>query len=309
MKVNKGVLVSGMNGFLGRNLEESLKQNNIEYTGFYGKKDCDLTNREHTITAFNYFKPETAVLMAGAVGGIGLNSEEPFDLMSKNLDINKNSIDACIKSGVKRIILIGTICSYPRIPKSIPFKEEDIYYGQSDYSNRPYGSAKLCMMEYLEAAKRQYGIDYTVLLLANMYGKYDDFTSSGNHIIPALIQRIKHAKDNNLKEVVCWGSGQCSRDFLYVEDACEAIIQTLINPNVPEIMNIGTGIEHSINFTAQTIAEVLDYTGKLSWDTSKPDGQPRRVLNIERAKKYLGWEPKVELFEGIKRTIDWYNHV
>lgn len=302
------IVISGMSGFLGRNLEESLNENNIKYTGLHGKNDCDLLNFTETFHTLYAIKPSILIHMAGAVGGIFHNITVPADLMLMNLRMGMNIIEAGVLAGVKRIILLGTVCSYPKYTPC-PFKTESLFTNYPDHSNRPYGVAKLALMELLCAVERQYGIKHHTLMTANLYGKYDNFANNSNHVIPALIKRFIHAKENNLKEVTCFGSGECTRDLLYAKDACSAIIKSIQNENIPQIINIGTGIETSIKELAYKISNIVGYTGKIIWDTTKSDGQPRRVLETSQAKEILDWSANTSLYIGLQKTINWYtNH-
>lgn len=304
-------LFIGMTGFLGSNLRDRLVKDDKLSSSYclWGRNDCNLLDYGQVMTRLRNIPPSTFVLLQGSVGGIGLNMEVPATLMEENLEMGMNCIRAAYNTGAKRIILIGTVCSYPREPSTpiVPFKESMLHSSQPDYSNRPYGTAKLCLMEYLSAVKRQFGINHTTLMLANMYGKYDDFSERSSHVAPALIRRMIAARKNRDREITCFGTGLATRDLLWAPDACDAIMRCLNTEcQLPEVMNIGTGVETTIKDLAEKIAEIVGYDGEILWDTTKSDGQPRRVLDYSLAKEHLGWEPIVFLNDGLRKVVEWY---
>lgn len=298
------ILLTGATGFLGCAIRNELQDTDYDFSSLCGHTDCNLVNEEDTLARFYKEKPDIVINTASEVGGIGLNQTNPFGLMSHNLQIGLNVINSAIFAGVKKFIQIGTICSYPEVPNHIPFKEEDLWYGRADFSNRPYGVAKLALMELLNAAERQFGIKHTTIMCANLYGPGDNFKEESSHVIPALIKKFVLAKELGLPSVDCWGDGTATRDFLYVEDAAKAVVKA-IETDV-DVVNIGTGLESSIKFTANCIKSILNYQGQIKWLTDKPNGQPRRVLCIDKAKETLKWEPKVGIYCGLRKTIDYY---
>lgn len=307
-------IIAGMSGFLGKNLKEELDKTNIDYIGLYGKSDCDFMDYNKTRSLFkrlNYDgNIDVLVNCASAVGGIGLNMNHPASLMYKNTILGFNLVTACINAGIRRIIQIGTVCSYPKIPNLVDsnggFLEGSLWNSKPDHSNSGYGISKLALMEYLECCKREYNINYTVLMMSNMYGHFDDYSDESSHVIPALVKRIVKAKEENLEELECWGTGEATRDLLWCSDGSKAVVQAIKNTNIPGIMNIGTGKETKVSELVYKLCSYIGYTGRVKWLLDKPDGQPRRVLNIDKAKTYLNWYPEVDLDTGLKLTIDWY---
>ncbi len=302
------IIVTGANSFLAKSLLPEIQD--LPIIPLFGRKDCNLLDSLETQARFEQMKawhsPDTLLMIASQVGGIGLNMEKPADLMYQNLEMSMNCLMAAKDIGIKRVVLIGTICSYPHVPANIPFIESDLFTGKPDYSNRPYGNAKLAIMEMLCALERQYGIRHQTLMLANMYGEHDNFNDNSSHVIPALIKKFLKAKQENLPSVECWGTGTATRDFLYVKDAARAISMVLRSDMRDNIYNVGTGIETSIKQLSETIAGIVGYDSEIRWLKDKSDGQPRRVLCIDKIRNELGWSPKVSLQEGLEATIKWY---
>lgn len=298
------ILLTGAGGFLGHHIIKELENTNYHVSCLCGHLDCNLLDSDTVISRFYREKPDIVLHVAGRVGGIGLNQSQPFSLMWQNLQMGMNIVEASLMTNVEKVVLMGTICSYPEIPNHIPFKEEDLWYGKSDFSNRPYGVAKLALMELLNAAERQNGLKHTTVMSANLYGPGDNFKDDSSHVIPALIKKFVYAKQNNLPEVSVWGNGTATRDFLYVEDAARAVVKA-IEADV-DVVNIGTGLESSIKFTANCIKSIVEYNGKIKWLTDEPNGQPRRVLDCTKAKETLGWTAKTGIYCGLRQTVDWY---
>lgn len=303
------IIVTGANSFLGKSLLPEIQD--LPIIPLFGRKDCNLLDSLETQARFEQLKswhsPDTLLMIASQVGGIGLNMEKPADLMYQNLEMSMNCLMAAKDIGIKRVVLIGTICSYSRTPNTIPFIESELgYCGPADYSNRPYGTAKLAIMEMLCALERQYGIKHQTLMLANLYGENDNFQDNSSHVIPALIKKFLKSKQENLPSVECWGTGAATRDFLHVSDAASAISMVLRSDMKDNIYNVGTGVESSIRDIAETIVNIVGYKGKTTWNSTKSDGQPRRVLCIDKIRNELGWSPKVSLTNGLVSTIKWY---
>lgn len=298
------ILLTGANGFLAKYIIKELENTDYYVSCLCGRLDCNLLDEDETFSRFHKEMPDIVVNLASEVGGIGLNQNNPFGLMSNNLQMGLNVINATVSVGVKKFIQIGTICSYPEVPNHIPFKEEDLWKGYPDKSNAPYGIAKLALMELLNAAERQNGLKHTTVMSANLYGPGDNFKDDSSHVIPALIKKFAQAKEQNLPFVEVWGTGSATRDFLYVTDAASAVVKA-IETDI-DVVNIGTGLESSIKFTANCIKSIVGYTGQIKWLTDKPNGQPRRVLDISRAKETLKWEPKVGIYCGLRQTVEWY---
>jgi len=242
---------------------------------------------------------------AGSVGGIGANKDNPGKFLYDNLIMGTHMIQEAKSRNLSKFIMLGTVCSYPKFA-SVPFKEEDIWLGYPEETNAPYGIAKKTLMKMVETYNEQYGFRGVNLIPVNMYGPHDHFNLTTSHVIPALILKIKTAINNKHSSITVWGSGSVSREFLYVEDLARAI-ELSIETNVgPSPINIGTGSEISIKDLVNLIADLMGYQGKIIYDSSKPDGQPRRCLDTSKAKKLLGFEAKIGLEEGLKKTIKWY---
>lgn len=304
------ILLTGASGFLGKRLILQLAQTKHDVHPLSGNLDCDLLNYNQALARFSTINPDIVIHAAGKVGGIGLNNNQPADLMQQNLQMGLNVIQASHWVNVRKFILMGTICSYPRYPNHVPFKEEDLGKDWPDWSNRPYGMAKLTLMELLQAYKRQFAFDHTTIMCANLYGPGDNFKEDSSHVIPALIRKFIRAKNNNLSYVELMGNGSPTRDFLYVDDAASAIIKAIDSSVEDDVVNIGTGVETSIKSLAQSITKLVGYAGEVRWFNNGMDGQPRRVLDCSRAKRYLEWKSTTDLSTGLKQTIDWYrtNH-
>ena len=244
--------------------------------------------------------------LAATVGGIGANKENPGLFMYDNLCMGMNLIESCRKYGkLKKFIMVGTVCAYPKFTP-VPFKEEDIWNGYPEETNAPYGIAKKALMELLIAYKKQYGFESTNLIPVNMYGPHDNFDPSISHVIPALILKIASAMKSGERQVELWGTGQASREFLFVEDCAEAIALSINKETGPEPINVGTGSEIKICDLVTEIAEQMGYEGQIVYDNSKPDGQPRRCLDTSKAKEKLDFEAKTGLQDGLKETIEWF---
>lgn len=300
------ILVTGGTGFLGLNMMEGLQRyfpdDNIEGVG---SSYVDLTDEFSTELMVSGHKPDVIVHAAGSVGGIGANRENPGKFMFENLMMGANVLEQARLFNVPKVIMLGTVCAYPK-HTPVPFKEEDIWYGYPEETNAPYGIAKKTLMRLGEAYVEQYGMDIVNLIPVNMYGPYDHFNLTTSHVIPALIMKIRSAIENGDDRVPVWGTGNASREFLYAPDCVEAIAQAIKKDVGPEPINIGTGQEITIKALAEEISEQMGYEGRFQWDVSKPDGQPRRCLNVDKAKNLLGWEAKTDLQTGLKKTIEWY---
>lgn len=290
------VLVTGGNGFLGKYVTAQLEYHSIPFLVHNRKEDGSLTDYDDIIDRYQT-PPDTIIHLAAVVGGIGANKARPYDFIQQNLLIGLNMIDASIYWRVKKFIMVSTVCGYPA-NTPIPFKEEDIWNGYPEPTNAPYGIAKRTLTAALWAANQQYGLNSVTLNLANLYGVGDSHDIVNNHVIPAIVAKIKTAKLEN-KDVVLWGDGTPTRDFLHASDAARAIYLSL-NPDIqqgPQFgINIGTGVETSIREVANLICELMDYDpARIIWDSSKPNGQSRRVLDIYLANTILGYIPKADL--------------
>ena len=303
---NKKILVTGGAGFLGSFLlsklinERGVDRENIRVPR---SKDLDLRRWENCVKAVKDI--DIVIHLAAKVGGIGYNMKYPATLFYDNAIMGIQLMEAARQEGVEKFVAIGTICAYPKFTP-VPFKEEDLWNGYPEETNAPYGLAKKMLLVQAQAYRQQYGFNAIYLLPVNLYGPGDNFDPEQSHVIPALIKKMFDAKLEKRKEVVVWGTGKATREFLYVEDAAEGIILATERYNKPEPVNLGSGFEISIKELAELIAELVGFDGEIKWDTTKPDGQPRRCLDTSKAKKEFGFKAKVDLREGLKRTIEWY---
>lgn len=300
------ILITGAKGFVGKSLIQYLKNlNYINLIELNGKTQCDLTNQRFVQYLIDLHKPDIVIHTAARVGGIGANMENPGLFMYENLVMGANLIETCRKYGkLKKFIMLSTVCSYPKFT-NVPFKEEDIWNGYPEETNAPYGIAKKAIVEMLIAYHKQYGFESTTLIPANMYGPEDCFDPSKSHVIPALILKIFEAKRQN-KGIMIWGDGQPSREFLYVLDCVRAIEKSLYKNTGPDPINIGTAIETKIIDLVDIIAKIMDYKNEIYFDAEMPNGQPRRSLDISKAKELIDYEPLIDLQTGLEETINWF---
>jgi len=304
------VLITGSNGMLGRNLISKLLQSSSSHTFLTpSSSELDLSNSGHTWDYFYKFKPEIIIHLAAFVGGIGLNKKQPADLTHLNLKMTVNLFDAIREHKTKYFYGMGSVCSYPKfLPHGLnKFSEEDMWGKRSEFTNFGYGENKKMMIVEFETHKRQYGLKGANLVLCNMYGPHDHFFDLENsHVIPALIRKFYEAKLNNLPQVECWGTGKATRSFLYVEDACDAISKALnMKLDTDEYINIGPEDDISILDLANMISELVDYKGNIVF-SGELDGQPKRLLSVEKAKSILNWKTETELKIGLMKTIEFY---
>ncbi len=300
------ILVTGGTGFLGNNIKQHLLQYfPDDHIDGVGSKHVDLTDEFSAELLISGYNPDVIVHAAGSVGGIGANRDNPGKFMYENLAMGINVLEQARIFKVPKVVMLGTVCAYPK-HTPVPFKEEDIWYGYPEETNAPYGIAKKTLMRLGEAYVEQYGMDVVNLIPVNMYGPYDHFNTTTSHVIPALIMKIHETMKEGKECVNVWGTGHASREFLYAPDCVEVIAQAIKKDPGPEPINIGTGQEITIRELVDLISDLMGYEGNFRWDTSKRDGQPRRCLNVDKAKTLLDWEAKTELKEGLKKTIDWY---
>jgi len=243
--------------------------------------------------------------LAAIVGGIGANREHPGSFYYKNLMMGAMLMEYARLNEVNKFVAIGTICAYPKFTP-VPFKEEDLWNGYPEETNAPYGLAKKMMLVQSQAYKQEYGFNSIFLLPVNLYGPKDNFDPNSSHVIPALIKKISDAQKNNEDKIICWGTGKASREFLYVKDAAEGIVLAAEKYDGNEPVNLGAGKEITIKELVETIAKQMNFTGEIEWDTTKPDGQPRRCLDVSKAKEYFGFEAKTDFIKGLEETIRWY---
>ncbi|MDH3022475.1 GDP-L-fucose synthase [Gordonia alkanivorans] len=276
------------------------------FTNLVGRSsaELDLTDRGAVFAFFQSVRPQTVVLAAAKVGGILANSTYPVDFLSKNLQIQTNVLDAAVKSEVPRLLFLGSSCIYPKFAEQ-PIKEDSLLTGPLEPTNDAYAIAKIAGILNVQAVRRQYGLPWISAMPTNLYGPGDNFSPSGSHVLPALIRRYSEARDSNAGHVVNWGSGKPRRELLHVDDMASACLYLLDNFDGPQQVNVGTGQDHTLAEIAAMVAEAVGFDGETRWDTSKPDGTPRKVLDVSTLRN-AGWTPAIELRDGIKRTFDWY---
>jgi len=300
------VMVTGANGFLGKAVCNSISNKLFEVIPLGGRTQYDLTKQKHVDYALQQYEPDIIVHLAAVCGGIGVNREKPGQFMYDNLAMGMNLIESCRKyQKLQKFVMVGTVCAYPKFTP-VPFKEEEIWNGYPEETNAPYGIAKKTLMELLIAYKKQYNFNSTNLIPVNMYGPNDNFNPNSSHVIPALILKIDRAIHTGSNHIELWGTGNASREFLYVDDCAEAIAKSLELDTTPHPINIGTGSEIAIKDLVVMIAKIMGYKGSISYNSEFPDGQPRRCLDVSNASKILGFEAQTNLYDGLKDTISWY---
>ncbi len=296
-------MVTGGAGFLGSTLVEELKQRGGEDVIVPRSENCDLRIRENCRKVVRNI--DLVIHLAAKAGGIGLNMAKPGELFFDNLIMGCELIEEARLAGVQKFVAIGTVCAYPKF-SPIPFREENLWDGYPEETNAPYGLAKKMLLVQSQAYRQQYGFNSIYLMPVNLYGPRDNFDLATSHVIPALIRKFTDARDSNHEKVTLWGDGSPTREFLYVEDAALGIALAAERYNKPDPVNLGSGSDISIKSLAELISRLVGYEGELIWDTSKPNGQPKRRLDTSRAKQEFGFEATTTLEEGLKRTISWY---
>lgn len=301
----KRICVTGGAGFLGTHLIRRLKEHGAREIFVPQYPEYDLVREADIIRMIDTAKPDIIIHLAAKVGGIGANREKPGEFFYDNLMMGVQLIHQSWMKGVEKFVAIGTICAYPKYTP-IPFKEEDLWNGYPEETNAPYGLAKKMLLVQSQSYREQYGYNSVFLLPVNLYGPGDNFNPASSHVIPALIRKYLEAKEQGASEIVAWGDGSPTREFIYVEDAAEGIALATERYNSSEPVNIGSSFEISIKDLTETIARLTGFNGTIRWDTSKPNGQPRRKLDTTRAREAFGFEAKTDFEDGLKRTIDWY---
>ena len=301
----KRICVTGGAGFLGTHLIRRLKEHGAREIFVPQYPEYDLVREADIIRMIDTAKPDIIIHLAAKVGGIGANREKPGEFFYDNLMMGVQLIHQSWMKGVEKFVAIGTICAYPKYTP-IPFKEEDLWNGYPEETNAPYGLAKKMLLVQSQSYREQYGYNSIFLLPVNLYGPGDNFNPASSHVIPALIRKYLEAKEQGASEIVAWGDGSPTREFIYVEDAAEGIALATERYNSSEPVNIGSSFEISIKDLTETIARLTGFNGTIRWDTSKPNGQPRRKLDTTRAREAFGFEAKTDFEEGLKRTIAWY---
>jgi GDP-L-fucose synthase len=301
----KRVLVTGGNGFLGRFIVKRL--NNFRDLKVFApqKSEYDLVYAADIERALAETRPDLIIHLAAVVGGIGANQKNPGKFFYENMMMGVQLIEQARRHGVEKFVAMGTVCAYPKFTPT-PFREDDLWNGYPEETNAPYGLAKKMMLVQSQGYRQQYGFNSIFLLPANLYGPGDNFNPESSHVIPALIRKCIEARENGDSFVEAWGTGNASREFLYVDDCAEAIVRAAAIYNESDPVNIGTGNEIKIADVLQLIVRLTRFEGEIRWQTDKPDGQPRRRLDVSRAFEKFGFQAQVPFEEGLKRTIDWY---
>ncbi len=302
---DKHIAVTGGEGFLGRHLVRALKTRGCSQIAIPSIRDYDLTRESAVERFYASVRPEIVIHLAAEVGGIGANRANPGRFAYANLVMGALLMEHARLSGVEKFVQIGTICAYPKFTP-VPFREEDLWNGYPEETNAPYGLAKKMLLVLAEGYRQQYGSNYIYLLPVNLYGPWDNFNPESSHVIPALIRKCLEAMERGDSEIVCWGNGSATREFLFVEDCAEAIVSATEKYDQSDPVNIGAGFEISIRDLVELIADLTGYHGKIAWDTEKPNGQPRRCLDTRRAEERFGFKARTDFRTGLQKTIEWY---
>jgi GDP-L-fucose synthase len=294
------VLVTGGGGFLGSRLVARLEEDGHDVTAAR-RADYDLTSMDAAARMFAQSEPELVYHLAAEVGGIGANRANPGRYWFANLMMGAHVLEQARLHATPKLVIAGTVCAYPKLTP-VPFREDELWNGYPEETNAPYGVAKKAILVGAQAYREQYGTNAIFLLPTNLYGPGDNFDLETSHVIPALIRKMSESPD----EVVLWGDGSPTREYLYVDDCVEALVLAAARYDGPEPVNLGTGVETSIRETAELVAAAIGFTGTITWDTSMPNGQPRRSLDASRARELFGWEARTSLHDGIARTVAWF---
>jgi GDP-L-fucose synthase len=303
----KRVVVTGGGGFVGAALMDALRARGCGEGSAVAvrKKDFDLVREADVVRLYETHRPEVVIHLAAVVGGIGANRANPGSFYYQNLVMGALLMEHARQRGVEKFVAIGTICAYPKFTP-VPFREEELWNGYPEETNAPYGLAKKMLLVQAQAYRAQYGFNAVYLLPVNLYGPRDSFDPANSHVIPALIRKFVEAVEQGAEEVEVWGTGRATREFLYVDDAAEGILLATERYDGPEPVNLGAGFEISIRELAELIAETVGFKGKLAWNTSLPDGQPRRSLDTARAQALFGFRARTPFRDGLQRTVEWY---
>ena len=302
---DRRVVVTGGAGFLGGYVTQGLWKRGCKNILVPKIEDYDLVNLSDIVTMYENMKPDIVIHLAAVVGGIGANRQRPGEFFYKNLMMGVQLIEQGRLRNIEKFVAIGTVCAYPKFT-TVPFMEQDLWNGYPEQTNAPYGLAKKMLLVQSQAYRQQYDFNSIFLLPVNLYGPGDNFDPASSHVIPALIKKCVDAIDSGASYIECWGTGNVSREFIYAGDAAEGILLATEHYDGSEPVNIGAGFEITIKELAEKIAKLTGFKGEIRWDSSKPDGQPRRCLDVSKAKKFFGFEAKTPFDEGLRATIDWY---
>ena len=304
----KRVLVTGGAGFLGSYVVERLRQRGVRELVIPRSRDYDLVDGQAVKRLYQNARPDLVIHLAARVGGIGANQANPGSFFYDNLMMGVQLIEEARRFGVQKVVAIGTICSYPKFTP-VPFREASLWDGYPEETNAPYGLAKKMLLVQAQAYRQQYGLNTIFLLPVNLYGPEDNFDPSSSHVIPALIRKCLEAREQGDREIVVWGTGRPTREFLYVEDAADAIVLASERYDKPDPVNLGAGFEITIRDLVELIARLTQFHGEIRWETTRPDGQPRRRLETSRAEQEFGFRASTPFEDGLRRTIAWYERV
>ncbi|MDC3958599.1 GDP-L-fucose synthase family protein [Polyangium jinanense] len=299
------ILVTGGAGFLGSHVVEVLKARGARQIVVPRSAEFDLTDAHATRSLFETHRPDLVLHLAARVGGIGANRRHPGTFFRDNMAMGLHVLEEARRAGTPKVVVAGTICAYPKFAP-VPFREEDLWNGYPEETNAPYGIAKKALLVMAQAYRKEFGSKFVVVFPVNLYGPRDNFDLEDSHVIPAMIRKFVEARLRGERSVVLWGDGSPTREFLYVEDAAEGLVRAAERYDGEEPVNLGAGREVSMRDLAATIAKACGYDGDIVWDTSRPNGQPRRMLDVSRAREWFGFEARTALEEGLAKTIGWY---
>lgn len=299
------VLLTGGTGFLGRHVAAELTRRGVREIVSPRSAETDLTDARATGELLARVKPDLILHLAAKVGGIGANQRHPGTFFRDNMAMGLNVLESARQQGTSKIVIAGTICAYPKFAP-IPFREDDLWNGYPEETNAPYGIAKKALLVMAQAYRQEFGSNFVMLFPVNLYGPHDNFDLETSHVIPAMIRKFSSARDANAPEVVLWGDGSPSREFLYVDDCARGLVDAAERYDDPDPVNLGAGFEITMRDLAAKIAARVGFDGRIVWDTTRPNGQPRRMLDVSRAKERFGFTAQVGLDEGLDRTIAWY---
>lgn len=304
---DKRIVVTGGAGFLGRFVVDTLKTRGVAEDHIFvpRRDDYDLTQEAHVIRMYDDAKPDVVIHLAAEVGGIGANRSHPGRFFFANASMGLHLIEHGRQRGIQKFVQTGTVCAYPKFA-AVPFNENELWDGFPEETNAPYGVAKKSLFVMLDGYAREYGLKSAVVLPVNLYGPHDNFDLETSHVIPALIRKCVEARKADAEFISCWGTGSASREFLFVEDAAEAIVTAAEKMEEPTPINLGTGKEITIKQLVELVARLCRFEGEIRWDPTKPDGQPRRCLDTSKAKRLMDWQAQVDFEQGLARTIEWF---
>lgn len=299
------IVITGGAGFVGSFVVEQLRARGFTNLAVPRRKDFDLTTEEAVERLYRTYQPDVVVHLAAEVGGIGANRDNPGRFFYANMAMGLHLIEHARRNKVKKFVQTGTICAYPKFTP-IPFREEELWNGYPEETNAPYGIAKKALLTMCQGYRQQYGLNAIYLLPVNLYGPRDNFHPHSSHVVPALIRKCVEARNRGDKSITAWGTGSASREFLYVEDMADGVITAMLHYNKPDPMNLGSGMEITIRDLTHLIARLCDFKGEIIWDHTKPDGQPRRCLDVTKAKQEIGWTAQTPFEEGLRKTIAFF---